>query len=217
MYTGIIDHCGIIMNLDNANSDNANSGLSIEVQTEFESLQAGESIALDGICLTVVDPKLNHFHCDISPETLKCTVAKHYQIGQKVNLERSLRLMDRIGGHIVMGHVDSSARLVAKRKINDFIEYSFADLAQEAKSYFVKKGSVAINGVSLTINEVAEDAFTVMLIPHTIGRTNLGLLRVGALVNIEYDYLARFILNQTSYENSLVTGNYLVDQEKMSN
>lgn len=190
MYTGIVDHCGIIVNIDKTNDN-----LSICVQTEFKGLQAGESIALDGICLTVVNPKGQRFYCDISPETLKFTTAQFLQVGQRVNLERSLRLMDRIGGHIVMGHVDFYARLAAKRTINDFLECRFTHLTKGAMVYLVKKGSIAINGVSLTINEVAEDSFSVMLITHTIARTNFGELSVGNFVNIEFDYLARYILN----------------------
>src|SRR5262249_18310924 len=115
----------------------------------------------------------------------------------KVNLERSLRLMDRLGGHFVTGHIDGLCHLTHRIPHQEFVEMQFT-IAPGSHRFLVKKGSVAINGVSLTINEVFENGFSVMLIPHTLARTNLDSLVVGDRVNIEFDYLAKLVVNQLS-------------------
>jgi riboflavin synthase len=111
-----------------------------------------------------------------------------------------LRLMDRLGGHFVTGHIDGQYRVKEINPQSEFLEMAFIHLSELNRKYLVKKGSIAVNGVSLTINEVTENGFTVMLIPHTLQRTNLSYLKVGSDVNIEYDYLAKLILNQTNGE-----------------
>lgn len=191
MFTGIIDHCGSI-----AAIEQIPNGLQLAIKHHFSDLILGESIAINGICLTVTQFQNNIYHCDLSPETLKLTTAHQFQVNQPVNLERALLPTSRLGGHFVMGHVDQIAHLKMSRKINDFTEMTFAGLNQEALKFIVKKGSIAIDGVSLTINEVTSDGFSVMLIPHTLERTNLATLTEHAAVNIEFDMLARMVVKQ---------------------
>jgi len=190
MFTGIIDHCAMISDIAERNNQ-----LMLTLSTQFSELQAGESIAVDGICLTVNEIAGQQFTCDISPETLRLTTAQFFTVGQQVNLERALRASDRFGGHFVMGHVDCYGQVQYCQQQGDFIQLVFADLADQARVYLVKKGCVTVNGVSLTINAVTAEGFSVMLIPHTLARTNLVHLKAKDKVNIEYDYLARVILH----------------------
>lgn len=191
MFSGIVDHCGVITDLQKNNNS-----LTAWIRCEFADLQAGESIAVDGICLTVTDPQQHLFRCDLSPETCKLTTAQHFQKNQTVNLERALRLSDRFGGHIVMGHVDQQATVQNKQQIKEFVDLTFTGLDKNAIRYILKKGSIAVNGVSLTVNEVLPDGFQIMLIPHTLERTNLKHLIPGSPVNIEFDWMARVIIRQ---------------------
>ncbi len=191
MFSGIVDHCGTIIGIKK--SDDA---LILEINCAFTELQAGESIAVDGICLTVTNPQLNQFRCDLSPETCRLTTAKYFEINQEVNLERALRLTDRFGGHIVMGHVDQQANIKTIQPVDEFIDMTFSGLDKNALKYIMKKGSIAVNGVSLTVNELLPDGFQVMLIPHTLEMTNLKHLKPGSAVNLEFDWMARVIVRQ---------------------
>lgn len=191
MFTGIIDHCGIIKKLDKQEHS-----ISIAVQSQFSQLQLGESIAVDGICLTVTRTQADLFYCEISPETLKLTGAQYLTLGQEVNLERALRLSDRLGGHFVMGHVDCIAYVATRQTIGDFIEFWFSGLAQTQQPWIAEKACIAINGISLTVNAVKDDGFSVMVVPHTLHCTNLNRLKLNDPVNIEFDYIARFIVNR---------------------
>lgn len=192
MFTGIIDHCGVIHSIE------AFADLTVLwVGSRFRNLQRGESIAVDGVCVTVVQIKSGSFSCDLSRETLGCTKARNYQIGDRVNLERALRLTDRLGGHFVSGHVDQTAMLGAQKKQAGFIQLNFEGISDKSRIYLIQKGSVAINGVGLTINEVMKGDFSVMLIPHTLGQTNLCDLKLGQRANIEFDMVAKIIIKTT--------------------
>lgn len=196
MYTGIIDHLGKIISIQLIEK-----GLRLTIACQFKDFQLGESIALDGICVTVVASRDSEFDCELSPETLALTTANHFKVGGEVNLERSLTLNDRLGGHFVMGHVDTTATVKSIENHADFTRVIFSGLAAEAMPYFAKKGSVCVNGVSLTINEVYIDGFEVMLIPHTQERTNLKYLEKGSRVNIEFDTIARIVVQQFKLAN----------------
>ena len=190
MFSGIIDHIGTIIGLEKKLN-----GLQLIIESQFNNLTAGESIAVDGICLTVVDPQEKYFACDLSPETLKLTTAHEFAIGRQVNLERALRLGDPVGGHMVSGHIDQQAFVKVTEWQHEFFLLTFSGIAKEDLIYLVKKGSIAINGASLTINAVLADGFQVMLIPHTLERTNLKYLTVGDAVNIEFDSSVKVIIN----------------------
>lgn len=191
MFTGIVDHCGQIAKIEPYENH-----CCLTIASHFNDLVLGESIAIDGACLTVTEHNNSQFTVQLSPETMRLTTASHYQVGTSLNLERSLRLSDRLGGHFVTGHVDGLCEIKAIICQQEFTEIQFHKVLAEHKNLLVKKGSVAINGVSLTINEVTTDGFAVMLIPHTLEITNLSGLKVGHQVNVEYDYLAKLIQNQ---------------------
>lgn len=191
MFTGIIDHVGTLVQIESIPD-----GMRFSIKHTFSALERGESIAIDGVCLTVTHFYDDIFCCDVSPETLNITNLNKYKVGYSVNLERALLPSSRIGGHFVMGHVDQTAWVKSIRRISDFIEMTFAGLDDESLKYIVKKGSIAINGVSLTINQLSKDGFNVMLIPHTLERTNLEKLQEKDTVNIEFDILARMVVRQ---------------------
>ena len=196
MFTGIVDHCGQIEKIERFEKS-----VRFTLSSDFTDLVLGESIAVDGACLTVTSCEQNLFNVDLSPETMQLTSAASYKKGVKVNLERSLRLTDRLGGHFVTGHIDGTCRVSQITPQDEFIEIVFHEVSKQFASYLIKKGSIALNGVSLTLNEVNRNQFKVMLIPHTLQRTNLATLQVGDQVNVEFDYLAKLVINQLSSEN----------------
>ncbi|MBW5802297.1 riboflavin synthase [Coxiella endosymbiont of Ornithodoros amblus] len=191
LFTGIIDHCGEIRSIEALPDHTV-----LSVDTQFSDFRLGESIAIDGVCVTVTQKKLGSFSCDLSPETLACTKARDYKIGGRINLERALRLTDRMGGHFVSGHVDQTGILESQKKHAEFIQMDFKNSLGEWWNYLIPKGSVAVNGVSLTVNSVADDCFSVMLIPHTLERTNLSDLKEGQIVNIEFDLITKIIVQK---------------------
>jgi riboflavin synthase len=193
MFTGIIDHFGTITKIENIPGGIKTSGIKLWIQTNFNDLELGESISVNGICLTVTEFKQNIFCCDLSSETLKTTTAQFFKNNQSVNLERALQLSSRIGGHLVSGHVDQVAYVKNIHQENEFTEMTFSGVEKENRKLMTKKGSIVINGVSLTVNQLAENDFTVMLIPHTLERTMLKDLRETDAVNIEFDMIARMI------------------------
>lgn len=191
MFTGIVDHCGVIQEI--SRSVNA---IRMLIECEFTDLQEGESIAVDGMCLTAVEPMRKQFYCDISPETLQLTTANEFVLGSKVNLERSLKVGDRLGGHWVTGHIDQSATIQSITPQQEFVAIEISNVKPQAMPYLVKKGSIAVNGVSLTINHVLAQSFEILLIPHTLQRTNLQALKKNSLVNLEFDLMAKTIFSQ---------------------
>ena len=194
MFSGIVEHEGEIRSI----KANGNSRIVQIYCGDLENLEPGESICVDGICLTVTKPQEHLFCCDISPETCRVTHAGQFREGDKVNLERSLRIGFRNGGHFVMGHVDQTCHLKYKKSHNEFIQLEFTGVLNSHRPYLLKKGSVAVNGVSLTINEVADEGFQVMLVPHTLEQTNLKELRKGDAVNVEFDWMSKIIVNQVN-------------------
>lgn len=193
MFTGLVEDCGKIQS-----TEMFLGRAVVHLETQFLDLQLGESVAVDGVCVTVIKTKPSGFLCELSSETLTRTSARFYKVGDRVNLERALRPMDRMGGHFVMGHIDQTLVLESKEKQDEFAQMIFKGVSEESRLYFlIKKGSVAINGVSLTINEVMKNAFSVMLIPHTLERTNLKDLIIGSEVNVEFDLMAKIIAQTT--------------------
>ena len=190
MFTGIIDHTGSI-----ADIEASLNGHRLWIESQFSDLQIGESIAVDGACVTVVAIDTDRFCCEVSTETLCLTRFGAYQAGAVVNLERALRAQDRLGGHFVSGHVDQLAKVQSVEVQQDYVVMRFHGLSEAAPKWLVHKGSVTVNGVSLTLNQVNEGSFEVMIIPHTLKSTNLGALKVSDTVDIEYDLLAKTVAN----------------------
>lgn len=190
MFTGIVDHCGEIKNIESFSE-----GFRLSILSQFPGFTLGESIAVDGICLTVTKAEKNLFYCDLSPETCHLTTAKHFKAGQFVNLEKALTLNALLGGHVVTGHVDTEITAKEVFKMDTFWKVDFEIPHKTYLKYLVKKGSIALNGVSLTVNDVHHDQFSVMIIPHTLEKTNLRNLTAGKRVNAEWDYFARYLIN----------------------
>lgn len=188
MFTGLIDHCGVIKQ----RQDKGGSCI-LTIETHFNDLKIGESVSVDGACLTVTELNNGIFSCEISPETKNITIVDDYKIGSLVNLERALCVNDRLAGHFVMGHVDQTAFVLEKKCVDDYFEIVI-EIAE--KNFLLKKGSIAVNGVSLTINDVLNKGCKLMLIPHTLANTNLSHLSVGDRVNIEFDWLAKLVASQ---------------------
>jgi riboflavin synthase len=170
----------------------AGAHLTIETPRALARLALGESIAVNGACLTVTAMQGRRFRVDVSPETLRRTTLGTLAKDGRVNLERALRVGDRLGGHVVLGHVDGVGRLEKIDPDGDWLLYRFR-APRELGAYLVEKGSIAVDGVSLTIFACRAGRFTVALIPHTLARTTLGALRPGSGVNLEADVLLKHI------------------------
>lgn len=195
MFTGIVEGVGEVKKIRAKGKS-----WQIDIQTPFSvsKEKIGNSIAINGCCLTITEKKKNLFSADLSPETLSCTTLQDLKIGSKVNLERALRLSDPIGGHLVQGHIDGISLILDKKKIESetgsYLILKFK-IPKNLRKYLIKKGSIAIDGVSLTINEIQANQFTVCLIPHTQKKTILQDKKVGDSVNIEVDLMAKYLEN----------------------
>lgn len=191
MFTGIITDVGRVADLSHAGDLQAR----LETAYASDGIDLGASICCDGVCLTVVDRGTNGVHwfdVDISAETLSKSTLGSWIVGSAVNLERALRLGDELGGHIVSGHVDGTALVAAQADVGDSTQMTF--VAPDALARFIApKGSVALAGTSLTVNEVDGAQFTVNLIPHTKAQTTWGQIATGDHVNLEVDTLARYV------------------------
>ncbi len=189
MFTGIIEGLGTIKRLSMKGTD---AVLEIEAGIEMADVRLGDSIAVNGACLTVTAKNQNIFHADVSAETLDKTNLKRMHPGSKVNLEKSLRVGGYLGGHFVLGHVDGTGRILSKTQKSGSV--IFAIQTDEALArYIVEKGSVAIDGISLTINKVENGRFYANIIPHTAEKTTLLVKKEGDLVNIETDILGKYV------------------------
>lgn len=189
MFSGIIADVGTI-----SSAQDREGGLRLCVATEslgMDDVSLGDSIAVSGVCLTVVKIEGKNFTVDVSRETLDCTVGLDKQ-GRLVNLEKALRLSDRLGGHLVSGHVDGVGEVVAFNDIGESWRLIVRAPHALAK-YIAVKGSITIDGVSLTVNHVAGSEFEVNLIPHTLAVTTLNLLSAGTNINLEIDLIARYV------------------------
>jgi riboflavin synthase len=193
VFTGIVSDLGEVLDIEEP-ADGLRR-LTVGCGYDPDTIEIGASIACSGPCLTVVERGRRgnraFFAVDIAAETLRVTTAGSWQRGTKLNLERSLRLGEELGGHLVSGHVDGIADLIAREDLPDMARLSLR--APAALSRFIAvKGSVALDGVSLTVNEVERDTFSVLLIPHTLKVTTFGNLRAGARLNLEVDQMARY-------------------------
>jgi len=189
MFTGLIEVVGKVVQLDRAGSAGR---LTVAAAFPGDAVQLGDSIAINGVCLTVVTLGGNTFVFDVSPETLERTAFRGFKPGTPVNLERALRLSDRLGGHIVTGHVDCVATIIERRELSGNTVFAFR-LPRDSARYVVAKGSVTIDGISLTVNAVTGDGFSVNIIPHTAASTTLQFRKPGDDVNIETDILGKYV------------------------
>jgi riboflavin synthase len=190
MFTGIVETMGTLVEKTDIGGD---CRLVIDTgELGLEGCSTGDSISVSGACLTMLEPETNRFRADVSVETLDLTILGRVAEGQNVNLELAMGVHDRMGGHLVTGHVDGLARLVSRHEDARAERFEFEVPVPLAK-YVARKGSVCLDGVSLTVNEVAGRQFSVCLIPHTMAITTLGQLQPGDEVNLEVDLIARYL------------------------
>ncbi len=206
MFTGIVEETGIISSF----SKHTNGAvLTIECKNVLQDSKIGDSIAINGVCQTITKLTDNSFTADVSEETLAVTTFSELKNNDIVNLERALTLSSRLGGHIVTGHVDCIGRLLSYKKLSEFYNFEF-EIPQDFTKYVVKKGSITINGISLTVAGAVNNIIKIALIPHTIENTNLKYLKSGDYVNIETDILAKYVEKMTqTNNNSSITMNFL--------
>jgi riboflavin synthase len=190
MFTGIIEELGEMVGWTPTGAD---SGLiAIRGKTITEDLKHGDSISVNGVCLTAVDIDSEGFTADVMGETLRRSSLGTLRPGDPVNLERAARLDSRLGGHLVQGHVDGVARVIAREPAEQWVTVRF-ELPAEIRRYVVEKGSITVDGVSLTVTEAGDDSFAVGLIPTTLSLTTLGTRQVGDPVNLEVDIVAKYV------------------------
>lgn len=189
MFTGLVQDVGFIKSWERCGEL-----LRFTIQSRLleESPQLGESVSVDGVCLTVVSLGRETFQVEVSPETMERTTLGEARPGRPVNLERALRITDRLGGHLVTGHIDGVGVIKKRQTANRYLELEIG-VPGELGRYLVEKGSIAVDGISLTINRCGRDWFGLALIPHTISRTALAMKGVGARVNIECDILGKYV------------------------
>ena len=193
MFTGIVEETGILKSLKD-------SVITVQCKKVLEGTHPGDSIAINGCCQTVTSITPESFSADVSSETFKITNFNSLKPGDIVNLERALTPSTRMGGHIVQGHIDMTAKYLGDMK------FEIPD-----SKYIVYKGSITVNGVSLTVSKLEKNTFTVAIIPHTLENTNLKYLKKGDLVNIETDILGRYVEKFLSTEHNNIDENFLVE------
>lgn len=195
MFTGIIQAVGRIAEFSPRGDD---ARLVFDTATlDLADVALGDSIAVNGVCLTAVELGAQRFAADVSAETLRVT--RGFAAGEMVNLEKALRLADRLGGHLVSGHVDGVGEVLAFEQQGESWKLDI-EAPQDLARYIAHKGSVAVDGVSLTVNAIASRRFSLNLIPHTLLKTNLGRLAPGAKVNLEIDLVARYVARMAEFD-----------------
>jgi len=210
MFTGLIEDFGTIKKLTRTNSE---ARLTVETALPTAELEIGDSVAVNGACLTIIEKDRSSFTVDMSPETFDRTTFCDMTINRCVNLERALRVGDRLGGHVVTGHIDTvgTVKSVGQQKNAVVIE---VELPSDYSRYLVPKGSVAIDGISLTVNTAESDIFSVSIIPHTLKATTLVDVKVGDRINIETDILGKYVerllgLEAVTGKSSKLTSDFL--------
>jgi len=187
MFTGLIKTVGTVASLTFVNR-----GARLTLTTsDIGIVSRGESIAVNGVCLTFIPEDDDQIYADVSPETLSRTALGNLSAGARVNIERALSVGDRLGGHIVQGHVDSVGELISVRHDGEFAIYRW-DHGSDGRGLIVDKGSIAVDGISLTVVDPSDSEFSAALIPETLAQTNLGMARIGDRVNLEFDIIAKY-------------------------
>lgn len=189
MFTGIIEGLGTITGIQ---SSGKGSSFSLTADFSLEGTKIGDSIAVNGACLTAVQVGGNQFKVDVAPETLSLTNLGQSKVGERVNLERALSLSGRLDGHLVSGHIDGTGTIKSRQNMGNAIIVSFA-IPEAIAYYMIRKGSVAVDGISLTINDCQSNSFSVSIIPHTAALTTVSFKKLGETVNIETDMIGKYV------------------------
>ncbi|HOV26288.1 MAG TPA: riboflavin synthase [Pseudobacteroides sp.] len=198
MFTGIVEELGRVKSISYGSKS---IKIIIGCSNVIEGTKIGDSIAVNGVCLTVTEMGNDFFVADVMPETLRKTSLKDLEVSSLVNLERALRLSDRLGGHIVSGHIDGTGVIAQRTEEDNAVWYSIK-AHEDILKYIILKGSVAVDGTSLTVAYVDNDIFKVSLIPHTRQVTTLGFKKAGDTVNIEVDQIAKYVEKLTMFNNN---------------
>ena len=185
MFTGIVEELGVVAKI-------SNNAMTVQASKVTEDLKLGDSIAVNGTCLTAVNFSRTEFSVDLSPETMRRTSLGQLSEGSPVNLERALLASDRMGGHIVQGHVDSTGRVMSSKVDGDSIIFRIR-VPKRLNPYIVEKGFIAVDGISLTVVKRGASSFTLAVIPYTLNNTNLASVSIGDRVNLEADILAKYV------------------------
>ncbi|MGJ7909773.1 riboflavin synthase [Neobacillus sp. LXY-1] len=215
MFTGIIEEIGIVSNVQRTGEAIV---LTIEAQKILEDVHLGDSIAVNGVCLTVTSFTGKQFTVDVMPESVRATSLNVIRRGSKVNLERAMAAGGRFGGHFVSGHIDGTGRIKSKKSYENAVYYEI-ETEPNILRYVILKGSIAVDGTSLTVFEVTETGFTLSLIPHTLSETVLGFKQTGDIVNLECDmiskyvehYIQHFSKRTSATKNGGITAQFLED------
>jgi len=189
MFTGIVEDTGKVSKIEHRGQEER---LILELPPDLTEVQLGDSININGVCLTIVQKNDQKIELDLSMEALEKTALRELKEGDHVNLERALRLTDRLGGHIVTGHVDGIGDIVEKKEERSFLQLRIR-IPESVSRYVIQKGSIAIDGISLTVNDYQQGELRMTLIPHTIEKTTLRQKRVGDHVNLEADILGKYV------------------------
>jgi len=205
MFTGLIEEIGKL-----TSTAPFGSGIKFSVSAKkiLTDAKIGDSIAINGVCLTIVEILENGFSFDVSPETLSRTNLGTLKIGEYINLERALKLSDRLGGHIVQGHIDTLGKIVGITQLKEHTIFKI-EIPTKYRELIVEKGSIAIDGISLTINSIQNNTIELNIIPHTIKETNLQYRKIGDLVNIEFDIIGKYVLNALKQQKNTTLENLL--------
>lgn len=190
MFTGIVEELGIIQAIERGEKS---ARFYIQSSSVLDDAKEGDSISINGCCLTIVQRNSHQYTCDVVQETLHRTNLKHLKAGDRVNLERAVRYQDRMGGHLVQGHIDETGTILSKDALGDGSWWMTIKASPQVMRYLIFKGSIAIDGVSLTIADLNDETFSFAMIPYTAQMTTLGFKQIGELVNLEIDLMAKYV------------------------
>lgn len=212
MFTGLIEELGTV---EKIRRKGGSLHLTVRASTVLEDINVGASIAVNGVCLTITGFSSESFSVDVGPETLRRTILSRLHSGEKVNLERAVKAGDRLGGHLLSGHIDGMGRIKERRGQKDNFTLKIS-VSRELTKYIIPQGSLAVDGISLTVVESSEDSFTVAVIPQTARITTLGHKFPGSYVNIEVDslgkYVEKLLMNPQELKKSKITANFLTEK-----
>lgn len=189
MFTGIVEEVGKVKELI---KDELSFRLKIGASQIMDDLSVGDSVAVNGACLTVLDPTSNSFLCDVSPETASLTNLGELKVGDQINLERAMRLTDRLSGHLVSGHIEGVGKIASKQQEENAVILGL-EIPPRILKYCIPKGSITLDGVSMTINQLDEERIEISVIPHTAAVTTLGQKDIGDIVNLESDLIGKYV------------------------
>lgn len=209
MFTGIVEEMGAVTSIDRTL---AGTRMTILASTVIGDLKIGDSVSVNGICLTVVSTGERDFSVEVSPETLSVTTLGLLSAGTPVNLERAMKLNERIGGHLVAGHVDGVGTIRGRHQEGNTVYFGI-DAPQEILRYCVVKGSITVDGISLTINDVTDRGFSVAIIPHTAKMTTLGIKQVNDTVNLESDLIGKYVERLLQERSQLPKTTPIIDKD----